>query len=342
MVASDRVRFVTYRQEHHSPHSGYDALTNYFGTAISAEPLPKQIVRNRLMYFIADGTPAYDRQAFAAEIKAARRLLTDKCCIYHVLYGENTYHYFGWFNNHRKNRIIATYHLPPSVFRDAVRIDWHIRKLSAVICVAQNQIDMFAPLLGRDRVFFVPHGIDAEFFTPPANFERREPNLCLFVGTFLRDFPTLRGVVELVAYRRPDVRFVVVTGSASIDRVGVHPNMSVRTHIPESELVHLYQTATLMVMPLLDATGNNALLEGMSCGLPTVVSDVVGVRDYVDPESAVLVPPRDARRLAEEVLALLGDSEQLKRKSELARKRALQFAWPEVVKQLRAVYDRIL
>jgi glycosyltransferase involved in cell wall biosynthesis len=258
-----------------------------------------------------------------------------------VLYGENTYHYMGLLNDVRRNRILATYHLPPSAFRQSVQVDWHIRRLSAVVCVAQTQLETFVPLLGQDRVFFVPHGIDAEFFTPPASSQQRHLNLCLFVGSYLRDFPTLRGLIELVAYRKPDVQFVVVTGSGNLERIGVHPNLTVRSGITEAELVNLYRTAALQVMPLIDATGNNAALEGMSCGLPAVISDVGGVRDYVDEESTVLVPPRDARYMAEEVLALLNDAERRQRLSENARKRALQFAWPRVVSQLRRIYDRI-
>jgi glycosyltransferase involved in cell wall biosynthesis len=341
-VDADRVRYVSYRQAHHSQHSGYDALTNYFGTVVGAAPISKRIIRNRMMYAIANGMPAYDWKSLGAEVGGALSLLTEHDRIFHVLYGENTYHYLGRLNNWHRNRLIATYHLPPSVFRSSVQIDWHIKQLSAVVCVARNQVEMFVPLLGRERVFFVPHGIDAEFFSPPLPSHQRESNTCLFVGNYLRDFPTLRGVIELVAYRRPNVQFVAVTAAENAERIGCHPNLTIKHGVAETELLQLYRTATLQVMPLLDATGNNAVLEGMACGLPAIVSDVGGVRDYVGPDSAVLVPGCDARRMADEVLDLLEDVDRRERMSESATKRAIQFAWPEVVKQLNMVYDSIM
>ena len=49
----------------------------------------------------------------------------------------------------------------------------------------------------------------------------------------------------------------------------------------------LYQGADLLLLPLIDATANNTLLEGLACGLPVLASDLTGVRDYA-PDSHTL------------------------------------------------------
>jgi glycosyltransferase involved in cell wall biosynthesis len=346
-MIDQHLRFVVFRYGHHSPHSGYSRVAEYGATHYNGEvirvakPLPRSLIRERMLWRLAKGTPGYDRAAMAAELKVAWQMLREPGYIYHFLYGETTYHYTGYLNNFRQNRLVATFHLPPAGIRKAVQVDWHLRQLSAVVCVGRNQQEFFADIFDRDRVFFVPLGVDTEYYTPPTSFETRDPNLCLIVGENYRDFPTLRGVIELVAYQRPQTRFVSVSSPRSLELIGPHPNLTVRSRIPESEFLELYHSAALMIMPLHDTTANNAILEGMACGLPLVVSDVGAIRDYVNSDCAVLTPPYDSRGMAEAVLSLLNEPAQRQSMSEQARVQALTFSWPKAVEQLRAVYEAV-
>ena len=341
------IRYVVFRYGHHSPHSGYSklpefGLNHYDGEVIPvSKPLPRSIIRERLLWRLAKGTPGYDRASMAAELKVAVKILQEKEYIYHFLYGEKTYHYTGLLNNIRNNRIIATFHLPPVGIRQAVQIEWHIRQLSAVICLGTNQQEYFEDILEPEKIFFVPLGLDTEYFTPPPSFDSRDPNLCLFVGENYRDFPTFRGVLELVAYKFPEIQFVAVLPSRSFELIGKHPNLELRSGIPESDLLKLYRTASVMVMPVKEAVANNAVLESMACGLPLVVTDVGAIRDYVTLDSAVLVKPYDSRGMAEAVIELLSNPDERQRLSKQSREQALKFSWPNVVQQLKSVYHKV-
>ena len=187
----------------------------------------------------------------------------------------------------------------------------------------------------------MPLGVDDVYYTPPDSFESRDPNLCLVVGSNYRDFPTLRGVIELVAYRRPQTQFVAIASPQSEQLVGIHPNLTIRSGIPESELLELYRSAALMVMPLTEATANNAVLESMACGLPQVTTDIGAVRDYVTPECAALVPLQNARAMADSIVELLDNPVKRRRMSDHARAQAVKFSWPTVVDQLQAVYKAV-
>ena len=116
--------------------------------------------------------------------------------------------------------------------------------------------------------------------------------------------------------------------------------MTLVSGLGEGELLNLYRTASVMVMPLKDAVANNALLEAMACGLPVLVTDVGAVRDYVTPQSAMLVPPNDARAMADAALSLLEAAEKRQDVSGRAREQALSFSWPRVVKELEPAYLR--
>jgi glycosyltransferase involved in cell wall biosynthesis len=341
------VRFVVFRYKHHSPHSGYSRMPefadpHYKGETITVDKsLPRSIIRERMLWKLSAGTPGYNRAAMATELNVAWKILKESKNIYHFLYGETTYHYAGNFNNVRQNRIVATFHLPPTQLKHAVQMDWHLRQLSAVVCVGRNQQDFFSRILPPDRIFFAPLGVDTEYFTPPATFESRDENLCLIVGSNYRDYPTLRGVIELIAYLRPETQFVAVTSPQNFGLIGKHPNLSLRSGIPEADLRNLYCSAALMIMPLYEATANNAILEGLACGTPIIVSDVGAIRDYVDPESALLIPPQNAKAMANAALDILNAPKERKQLSEKARKQAIKLSWPAAAKKLHSVYEAI-
>ncbi len=96
-----------------------------------------------------------------------------------------------------------------------------------------------------------------------------------------------------------------------------------------------------MVLPLKDATANNAVLEAMGCGLPMVVTDVGSTRDYVNEECAALMPIMMLAKWAEGVVDLLDAPGELKRMSNAAGEQAAKFAWPKVVAQLNSIYSSV-
>ena len=347
MVLDRNLRYVVFRYSHHSPHSGYSRVAEYGSKLFNSEtirteaPLPRSLIRERMLWKISSGTPGYDRTSMAVELKTIRRMLNEHNSIFHFLYGETTYHYAGLLNHKKNNHVVATFHLPPAGIQEAVQIDWHIKKLSAVVCVGRNQQEYFEKIIGTDHVFFAPLGVASNYFIPPGSPESRNPNLCLIVGENYRDYPTLRGVIELVAYLRPHTKFVILTPPRNSKLLGEHPNLTYVSGISEEELLNLYQSASVLLMPLLDATANNAILEGMSCGLPIVVTDVGAVRDYVDPACGMLIPPQQARAMAEAVIDILEDEPAQRRMSSKCREHALKFSWEESVGKLKSVYEAL-
>jgi len=347
MTLNRNLRFVVFRYSHHSPHSGYSRTAEYGAKLFNSEtirvekPLSRNIIRERMLWKISAGTPGYDRTSMAVELKTMRRMLSEHDSVYHFLYGETTYHYAGLLNHKKNNHVVATFHLPPAGIREAVQIDWHIKKLSAVVCVGRNQQEYFEKLIGTDRVFFAPLGVASDYFVPPESFESRDTNLCLIVGDNYRDYPTLRGVIELVAYLRPDTKFVILTSPKNNKLLGEHPNLTYKSGISEAELLNLYQSASVLLMPLTEATANNAILEGMSCGLPLVVTDIGGVRDYVDPACGILTKPNQARVMAEAVIDVLNNESARVQMSLQCRAQALKFSWEESVGKLKPIYEAL-
>ena len=97
----------------------------------------------------------------------------------------------------------------------------------------------------------------------------------------------------------------------------------------DEALREAYRDADALLLPLQDATANNAILEAMACGRPVVSTDVGGVAEMTR-DAARLAPPGDARALADAVLALAADPAGAEALGRAARARAEALDWPHV------------
>jgi len=83
---------------------------------------------------------------------------------------------------------------------------------------------------------------------------------------------------------------------------------------PQEALLELYRGATLFALPCI-VTDNgdrdgipNVLVEAMRLGVPVVSTEVSGIPELITNEqTGLLVPPRDARALADALARLLDD-----------------------------------
>ena len=340
------------RFAHHASHSGYDQLAKYLGDPLwSLRGLGRLLKLCDLDERITEHSGLLWYNGLRDELIAAVDMLWQRPRIYHFLYGENGYRYLRNVPWSRRHKIMSTFHVPPALFTEVMHTVEHLKCLDAVIIIARNQWDTLASIVGEERVFFIPHGIDTEFFCPANSALRDDRTTCLCVGHHLRDLPTLCEVARIVVPQVPNARFVLVDNlffrdrsmdtHRYLDHFETSPSLELRTDVSEADLLKMYQTSDLLLLPLHDCTANNSLLEGIACGLPAVVTDVGGVRDYVDETCAALVPPDDAESMAEQVLGLLNDESRRKRLAAESRKRALCFDWNVVAEQMKDAYLRV-
>lgn len=338
---------ISLRLGGHAGASGYDRLQEYLDCRLIRPPArwsPAQRVLARSLRFATRGSGStwYHRDSLLGELRAARQWLRRKGQVFHFLYGENSYRYLGALKSlGRRNAIVSTYHTPPDKFAQVVKDRRHLTRLDALIVVSTMQAEFFSTLVGPDRVMYVPHGIDVAYFKPEAGARSEgEEFRCLFVGSHLRDFDTLAATARLLASDRK-LRFTVVTRPDNLARFSGMANVTGRSGVDDRQLLALYRDSDLLVLPLLECTANNSLLEALACGLPIVTTDLQGARDYVDAECAVLTPKGDARQLAETIVGLRQDSDRLQRMARASRQRAMEFRWEVVAARMTGVYRHL-
>ena len=337
-----KIHFLNVRTTHHSPHSGYDRFMDY----IDHTPLPPSHLWGRMAE--VERSLAYQEAKaqiswynppdveMETNVNALTPLFRRHVC--HFLYGENSIFHINKSVNQRK-KIFVSFHQPPEAHQLYIRTREPLKAIDGIVVVGTNQIAFFEQYVDRSKIFFVPHGVDTDFFRPEASIPKN-PNKILFVGNWLRDFETLVTISKILAENAPQISIDVVTLERNKSLFDGCTNIAFHSGIPEDDLLRKYQEASLLVVPMKDCTANNSVLEGMACGLPIVTTDIGGIRDYVDEECAVLCQPGDAEGMAKEVCALVETEDLKKRMGLLSRKRALQFSWAVVSQTLRDAYKK--
>jgi len=342
------VNLIGLRIKHHAGASGYDQLISKLDahSIITKEELSfaqKILVKILKRLIVNSGSTWYHRNHFITELALAKYWFTRKGQIFHFLYGENSYRYAGLLKLLGKNNfLVSTYHTPPVRFKEVVTARNFINRLDAVIVVSTLQQEFFAELVGADKVFFVPHGIDTEFFKPMSSKSGADEIFrCICVGGHLRDFETLLHTANTLSGKTDNLKITVVVPPSYHDQLSKCGNIELYSEVSDEHLLSLYRSADLLLLPLLDCTANNALLEGMACGLPVVTSDLQGARDYANEECALFVEKGNSQALADAVIQLMDDEERRKQMGEHSREQSKKFEWKQVVNQLESIYSQI-
>jgi glycosyltransferase involved in cell wall biosynthesis len=344
-VSGMRVNVVYDRWPHHAEHSGYPLIARVLARHADVRrlaPSQPRFVPRRLtssMVARAAGTPGYDSRAAARELAAAARMAAGLPEICHFLYAERDFRFAAAMSPGRRGAIVSTYHEADEHFHWTVPDQGHIASADAVVVVSEYQAHMLRDTVPAERLHVVPLGIDTAYYRPgPQATSLR----AVFVGEHGRDFDLLAEVAERCRESDSSFRLDAITTPERAAELSKLADVTARSGVSDAELVRFYRGADVLLLPFLSSTANNALLEGMSCGLPVIASDVGGVREYVDADCAVLVAPGDAPRMARAVLELMHDRARNERMALASRRRALQFDWSRVAERMLAVYRAAL
>ncbi len=245
--------------------------------------------------------------------------------------------------------------LMPSILRRA-----DIILVSSLDYAKQSDIRLLAD---DPRVVEIPFGVDVARFSPGRASEIRRRHgideaipLVLFVGGLdnahaFKGFPVLLEALEAIA-GYPWEALIVGDGDLreSFETMTRVSQVSKRVHfagrVLAQELPEYYRAANVHVFPSVDRSEAFGLvvLEAAASGVPSIVSDLPGVRTNVlHEQTGLIVPPGQVPPLAgalKELLSNLSITEQL---GAQARRRIEQeYTWDMMVDRLEDVYRRLV
>lgn len=236
----------------------------------------------------------------------------------------------------RRMRVMASYHQPPDILRQIVSPRL-ARSLDRIIAVSPDQTEFFASLVGHERTSTILHGIDTDFFRPTEPLEApRRVFRCLTVGFWLRDFELL-GRITRRLYDF-DVEFHIV--APEVGALDITSRIKWHRHISDIDLLALYQQCDVLLLPLTAATANNALLEGLACGLPILTTELSSVKAYLGDAEAILAARGDERALVDGIIHLQSNTTVRERMGQTSRRRAEQLDWRHIASQYEHTYSQ--
>ena len=193
--------------------------------------------------------------------------------------------------------------------------------------------------MGLEKVRYIPHGVDTDFFKPDPRVKKE--NTLLFVGQHLRDFEMFNKTIPKIAEMIIDLKVNIVLHPSYVSKIEQHPNMEIFTSVDDERLLKLYQEATALYLPMLNSTACNSILEAMACGLPIITSNVGGNMTYLETTSNIIIENADKDDFIRETISLLRNNDQLESIGNTSRNRAESLNWERVALKINNLYTLI-
>ncbi len=230
----------------------------------------------------------------------------------------------------------------------ARKLEQRLLDASRIVSVVSEEVkqSLSSYQVDLSKVRVVHNGVDCSRFTPGG--ADRIPGLLLFVGRIdLR-----KGVFDLLeAFSRIESKELTlqIVGKGPlfgmverrIREMKLGDRVLLRGHIPMDDLIELYQTAELFILPSRYEGLPTVLLEAMACGAACVSADVGGVSELIrDGVDGALVPRASPDALAECIWQLHENPGKREELGSNARLRVVSsFSWPITASKHLTMYD---
>jgi starch synthase len=220
---------------------------------------------------------------------------------------------------------------------------WTLGNADLVLAVSRP-LAAYARKRGARRVEVVPNAVDPAPYLRSRRRSRGRP-VAVFAGS-LRPWHGIDCLAEAWALLGETAPELLVVGDGPgrplLEGVGAR----IAGAVPHPHVPRLLAGADIGLAPYAagapDYFSPLKLFEYLAAGLATVAGDLPGVRDVVDDETAVLVPPGDAQALAGAVAALASDSTRCRRLGEAGRALVVaQHTWERRARTVLGLAERV-
>ena len=194
--------------------------------------------------------------------------LTHRNVVFHIIYGENLYiPLFKFIAPFAK--VVCTLHQPFSRFSSN---SWkkRLKRMDGIILVSEQEIELFKAASRNKNVIYIPHGVYTDFFKPME--EVKKERIVLTVGNWLRDYTFANKIYHSFLQKFSDWRICVVANKSSLDLIEDDNRIHKCSGISDEELRLLYCKSSILFLPLIRYTANNALLEAAACGCNVLIA----------------------------------------------------------------------
>jgi glycosyltransferase involved in cell wall biosynthesis len=227
------------------------------------------------------------------------------------------------------------------------------RRMDRIITGSHNSRAsvMEAFRLRGDQIEAIHDGVDTSVFRPLE--VSRKPNEILYVGNSDDRNKGARYLLEAAAILRDRGISFHLTFKDRLDadmaprmirELGIGDRVTFLGRLPVEELARLYNEAALLVSPSLYEGFGLPAAEAMACGTPVVATTAGAFPEVIaDGETGMLVPPGDAKELANAIQALLLNPERRRAMGAAGIRRIQErFSWRVCAARTAEMYEEVL
>jgi glycosyltransferase involved in cell wall biosynthesis len=337
-----------------TPSGGYDKLPKFLNAhTVHRRPISSPAVQliekawhhaigRKKPHLFSDVTWGYHFEDRLCEERAFWHALFFRPDVVHVLYGDWALDMLLRRESLLSGDLVASFHLPAQFVERRFQHTQKdaLSKLRGAVLLSSNDLDTYSEWLGREKVMYIPHGIDIDVFRP-ASFVPDRVARFIFVGMTLRDFEIAHQVIDRCRTDSVNAEFDLVLPPLGEQYFIGCTNARIMSRVSEHELISLYQRSDALFLPLIQSSANNAILESLACGVPVISTRIGGVPDYVDETCGWLLPPADFSSAYECVRGIVLNREKAFEKRAAARLKAESFSWSQVAATLMQSYTRL-
>ena len=238
----------------------------------------------------------------------------------------------------RGAKVIGTFHA--SVRRqERVHGEYPLKNFDWISVVSRVQLPFFRERgFPDERLRVTHHGVDANYFRPANERRPGTPKKLrlLLVGSTERDHSFMADVCRNLPAREFELTLLTSKeGRAAYTGIDC---VRIPGHLSDDGLLQAYQQADLLIMPLLDCTANNAILEAMACGTPVMTNRVGGIPEYVTDSCNIVMDGKEVNAWVARLNELREEPDSLEALRPFVREWAERFAWPVMAESFLDLY----
>ncbi len=168
--------------------------------------------------------------------------------------------------------------------------------------------------VAADRVHVIPNYVVTDVFRPMPDVPKEYDVACVAKSTPQKNIKGLLTALALLKARGHDVSLILL-GSCSVDPAveafiaAKRLNVTLAGNVPNFELPRYLASARLFMLPSFYEGTPKALLEAMSCGVPCIGTEVIGIRELMSHGETGWLCGTDQTSIADAILHVLSDRE---------------------------------
>jgi len=239
---------------------------------------------------------------------------------------------------------------PPALHRRIVRVkEAEIALADHILTVSelarQTYLDSGVP---ADKVHAVPLGADTALFAPAeAGGGDPRPFTFLFAGAAIhrKGLDLLLTAFDRVAAAEPEARLRLAGpgGDAAHLLAGASSRVSAAGPLDQRGLAEELRRADCLVLPSRNDSYGMVVAEALACGVPVLVSEMVGAKDLVrDGDTGWVIPVEDVDGLTDRMLWCARHPADVRAMSAACRRAAATATWPAYHRRLADLIRRLM